>query len=693
VKTYTVEHIRNVGLFSHGGAGKTSLAEAGLFASGAINRLGRVDDGNTTSDWDPDEIKRGMSISTSIIPIEWRDHKINLIDAPGYADFVGEMLSAMRVCDAALILMDASAGVEVGTEQAWRFADKYQRPRAMLVNKMDRENADFDKTLQQAQEHFGDIIVPAFVPIGAERDFRGIVDVLANIAYSFPEDQNGEYTEIEIPADLADQVEEYRTQLIERICEVDEELTLRYLEDDEITVDELRTAMCQAFISRNLVPVLAGAATSCRGTKLILDTIVDCFPPPSAEEAMKPDDDVVELNPAPDGPVAALIFKTVADPFVGKISYFRVFSGTVRSDSHLQVVQKKENERLGQLHVMRGKEQIAVSEITAGDIGAVTKLDSATTGDTLCDAKHLYTLTDIDFPDPAHHAAVFPHTKGDLDKMGTSIQRLIEEDPTLRVWRDPDTHETIVAGLGESHVQIALQRMGRKFGVNVDIDLPKIPYRETITSPAKGIEYKHKKQTGGHGQYGHVYLDIEPYPDGDFLFEDTIVGGVVPKNFIPAVEKGLKEALDQGILAGYPVMNVKVTLTDGSYHSVDSSEMAFKIAAQQAFRKGVAQANPTLMEPVMKMRITVPENYVGDIMSDLNGKRGQVQGMDPRSSGFTTIEAFSPAAEIQRYASDLRSMSQGRGYFSVEFSHYAPVPPHLTDSVIETAKVREAAHA
>jgi elongation factor G len=693
VQTYSVDRIRNVGLFSHGGAGKTSLTEAGLFASGAINRLGRVDDGNSVSDWDPDEIKRGMSISTSVVPVEWREHKINFLDAPGYADFVGEMLSAMRVCDAALILMDASAGVEVGTEQAWRFADKYKRPRAMLINKMDRENADFDASLAQAQQHFGDAVVPAFIPIGSESGFKGIVDILERKAFSFPEDQTGEYPEIDIPPELADDVEAYRIQLIERICEVDEELTLRYLEDEDITVDELRTAMCQAFVSRELVPVLVGAATSCRGTRLILDTIINCFPPPGEEEAMKTDGEVVTLNPDPDGPVAALIFKTVADPFVGKISYFRVYSGTVSADSHLQVVQPDEDERIGQLHVMRGKDQIPVSEIAAGDIGAVTKLDSASTGHSLCAAKDPYTLQDIDFPAPAHHAAVFPHTKGDLDKMGSSIHRLIEEDPTLKVWRDPDTHETIVAGLGESHVQIALQRMARKFGVNVDLDLPRIPYRETISTAVHGVEYKHKKQTGGHGQYGHVFLDIEPYEDGNFAFEDTIVGGVVPKNYIPAVEKGVKEALEEGILAGYPVMNVKVTLTDGSYHSVDSSEMAFKIAAQQAFRKGVAQADPTLMEPIMNVRITVPESYMGDVMSDLNGKRGQVQGMDPRSSGFTTIEAFAPAAEIQRYASDLRSISQGRGYFSVEFSHYAAVPPHLLDTVIETAREREAAHA
>ena len=693
MKTYTVDRIRNVGLFAHGGAGKTSLAEAGLFATGAINRLGRVDDGNTVSDWDPDEIKRNMSISTSIVPIEWRDHKINLIDSPGYADFVGEMLSAMRVCDAALILMDASAGVEVGTEQAWRLAIKDGRPRAMLINKMDRDNADFDRTLQEAQSLFGDIVVPAYVPIGAERDFRGIVDILENKAYTFPDDQTGEYSEIDIPTEIAEQVEDYRTQLIERICEVDEELTLRYLEDDEISIEELRTAMRQAFVSGNLVPVLTGAATSCRGTRLILDSIVDCFPPPASEEATNQSGAVTTLEPDPNGPLAALIFKTVADPYVGKISYFRVFSGTMKSDSHVQVVQANKDERIGQLHVMRGKEQIAVSEVLAGDIGAITKLESASTGASICNAKEIYTLEGIDFPHPAHHSAVFPHTKGDLDKMGSSINRLIEEDPTLRVWRDPDTHETIVAGLGESHIQIALQRMSRKFGVNVDIDLPKIPYRETVTSSISGVEYKHKKQTGGAGQYAHVFLDVEPYEEDIFAFEDTIVGGVVPKNFIPAVEKGVRESMQDGLVAGYPVVNIKVRLTDGSYHSVDSSEMAFKICAQQAFKKAAQQASPTLLEPVMHMKITIPEQYMGDVMSDLNGKRGQVQGMNPKESGFTTIEAYAPLAEIQRYSSDLRSISQGRGFFSVDFSHYQPVPGHMMDSIIEHAKEREAAHA
>jgi elongation factor G len=691
VKTYTVDRIRNVGLFAHGSAGKTSLTEAALFASGAVNRLGRVEDGNTVSDWDQDEIKRGISIMTSMAPVEWRDHKINFIDSPGYADFVGEMLSAMRVCDSALILIDASAGVQVGTENAWRFSEKYNRPRAILINKMDRENANFAESLSGAQEAFGDKVVAAYLPIGAEREFRGVVDLLAQTAWEFSGEPNGEYTQIDIPGELQDDVDTYRTELIERICEADEELMLRYLEDEELDTDELRAVLKTAVAAGEIVPVLVGAATSCRGTKLILDAIVDCFPPPGDELAQNQGEQEITLTPEPDGPTAALIFKTVADPFVGKISYFRVYSGTVKSDSHLHVIQEDEDERLGQIYVMRGKEQIPVSELVAGDIGAVTKLDSAATGHTLANEKQPIVLEGVDFPDPAYHAAVFPHSKGDLDKMGSSIQRLIEEDPTLQVWRDADTGETIVAGLGESHVQIAMQRMTRKFGVNVDLDLPKIPYRETVSSAVTGVEYKHKKQTGGHGQYGHVFISLEPCEE-DFVFEDTIVGGVVPKNYIPAVEKGIREALAEGFVAGYPVVNVKVTLTDGSYHSVDSSEMAFKIAAQQAFKKASQQANPILLEPVMKMRIFVPESYMGDVMSDLNGKRGQVQGMNPRDNGFTAIDAFAPAAEIQRYATDLRSITQGRGFFSVEYSHYQPVPPHLTDSIIEKSKAREAAH-
>jgi elongation factor G len=693
VKTYAVDHIRNVGLFSHGGSGKTSLTEALLFAAKAVNRLGRVEDGNTVSDWDPDEIKRGISISTSLAPIEWRDHKINILDAPGYAEFVGEVRGAMRVSDAALILIDASAGVEVGTEQAWKVADEMNRPRAILINKMDRENANFDNSLAAAQETFGDAVVAVHLPIGSEKYYRGVVDLLDQKAHFFEDGKPGSLTEGEIPAELADRVESLRTQLVERICEFDEEMMLRYLEDDEITVDELKACLKSSLANGDIVPVFVGAATACKGTRLLLDAIVDYFPPPGPTAAKNGKSEDLTLDPDPSGPLAALLFKTVADPYVGKLSFFRVYSGTLRSDSHVYDVRKDEDERLGQLMVLRGKEQIPVPELVAGDIGAVTKLQVATTGDTLTDEKSPHALDSISFPTPAYSAAVYPKTKSDLDKMGTSIGRLIEEDPTLQVSRDQHTGETIVAGLGESHVQIALERMARKFGVNVDIDLPQVPYRETISSAVQGVEYKHKKQTGGHGQYGHVYLNIEPLEDGEFEFASSIVGGVVPRQYVPAVEKGVREALDEGLLAGYPIVNVKVTLVDGSYHSVDSSEMAFKLAASQAFKKGAMQANPILLEPIMKMKITVPESYMGDVMSDLNSKRGQVQGMNPGDDGDTTIEAFAPAAEVQRYATDLRSITQGRGSFTVEFSHYQPVPQHLTDGVIAQAKARQEAHS
>ncbi|MBX5444291.1 elongation factor G [Sphaerobacter sp.] len=693
MKTYTVDSIRNVGLFSHGGAGKTSLTEAMAFLTHATTRLGRVEEGNTISDWDPDEIKRGISISTSLVPVEWRDHKINLLDAPGYADFVGEIRGAMRVADLALILLDASAGVEVGTEQVWDTAATTGLPRALVINKMDRENANFENSLSAAQTTFGSAVVPVQLPIGAEKSFTGFIDLLSRQAYQFGDGKDGSVTPIDIPADLADAVETHRTTLVERICENDEELMMRYLEDDEISVDELRQGLKAGIADGSIVPVFVTAATALKGVTFLLDAIVDCFPSPNGAVANDATGNEVSLSPDPDGPLAALVFKTVADPYVGKLSYFRVFSGRVTSDSHVLNTSKGQDERVGQLYVMRGKEQIGVSEIVAGDIGAVAKLQVTGTGDTLSDAQRRFTLPGITFPHPAFSAAVSPKTKSDLDKMGTAIQRLIEEDPTLQVSRDSRTGETIISGLGESHVQIALDRMARKFGVNVELGLPQVAYRETISVPVRGVEYKHKKQTGGHGQYGHVFLDLEPLPDADFEFAEQIVGGVVPKQFIPAVEKGVREAMEEGLLAGYPMVNIKVTLTDGSYHSVDSSEMAFKIAASQAFKKAAQQAKPILLEPIMHLRVTVPESYMGDVMSDLNGKRAQLQGMTPGENGMTTIEAMVPAAEIQRYATDLRSITQGRGSFTVEFSHYQPVPPHLTEQIVAAAKARVEAHA
>ncbi len=693
MNTFPVDRIRNVGLFSHGSAGKTSLTEALLFASHTINRLGRVEEGTTTSDWDPDEIKRGISISTSLAPLEWKNNKINIIDAPGYADFLGEVKGAMRTCDVALILMDASAGVEVGTEQAWKVADEVNRVRAIFINKMDRENANFTATYNAAREAFGPSVVPVLVPIGAEKDFTGIVDVLTRKAYLFGDGKDGTETESEVPSEIAATVEELRTQLVESICENDEDLMMRYLEDEEIGIEELQHGLRSAMANAQLVPVFTGAATSCRGISHLLDAVVDYFPGPSETTAKDASGSEITLTLDQSGPLAALVFKTIADPYVGKLSYFRVYSGTMKSDSHAYDTQQEHEERLGQLYVVRGKEQIAVSEIPAGDIGAVAKLQSVATGDTLCDPGNAITLDGIAFPLPAFAAAVYPKTKSDLDKMGSAIQRLIEEDPTLHIRRDEETGETLVSGLGESHVHIGLERMARKFGVSVETGLPTVAYRETISVPVKGIEYKHKKQTGGHGQYGHVYLDLEPLEEGDFEFTDKIVGGVVPKGYIPAVEKGVREALDEGILAGFPVSKLRVTLTDGSYHAVDSSEMAFKIAAAQAFKKGAQAAKPIILEPMMHLEVTVPEAYMGDVMSDLNGKRAHVQGMVPHDDGMTTIAAIAPAAEIQRYATDLRSITQGRGSFTSSFSHYQPVPAHLTDTVIADAKAKAEAHA
>jgi elongation factor G len=690
VKAYPVESIRNVGLFSHGGAGKTSLSEAMLYSAKAISRLGRVEDGNTASDWDPEEARRSMSISTSILPIEWRDTKINILDTPGYADFVGDVKCAMRVADCALIVVDASAGAEVGTEYAWRFADERSVPRIVVINKMDRENANFEQALSSIQETFGSAVVPAYLPIGQESSFRGVVDLLNMRALTFSDSNDGSITERDVPDDLLDAVETYRLQLVEKIAENDEDLMLRYLEDEEISADELRAAMKSAIAQGVIIPVLACAATTNRGVQLILDAIVDLAPSPQPTYGTDESGKTVEIRPSESDPLVAFVWKTIADPYVGKLSYFGVMSGKLRSDTHVWNVAKGVDERIGQLFVMRGKEQIPVTEIGPGDIGAVSKLGESTSGDTLCDPARKISLDGISYPEPLFSASVTPHSKADLDKMGQALSRLLDEDPTIHVHRDAETGETILSGLGESHVQIVLERMARKFGVNVDFDLPSVAYRETVMNSVQKVEYKHKKQSGGHGQYGHVFIDICPSEE-TFEFEETIFGGAVPRQYIPAVEKGVREAMEEGVLAGFPVINVKVTLTDGSYHTVDSSEMAFKLAASQAFRKAAEKASPAILEPVNELHVTIPDTYTGDVMSDLTSKRAHVTGMVPGENGYSTIEASVPAAEVQRYATDLRSITQGRGTFTTKFSHYQQVPAHLTDSVIQNVKSRQEA--
>ena len=689
LRKYPADRIRNVGLFGHGGSGKTSLAEALLFDAKATTRLGKVDEGNTVTDYDPDEIKRRISVSAAIAPIEWRDSKINIIDAPGYADFIGDVKSALRVADAAIIVVDASAGVEVGTEQAWRLAEERGIPRLIFINKMDRENADFAQALASARAAFGNAVAPIQFPIGAEKQFRGVVDLLAEEAYTYGDNGSGTFETGPIPEELKADEETYRRQLVEAIAEQDEDLTMRYLEDEPISTEELAAGLKQCIVDGVVVPVLVGSATLNRGIAQLLDAIIE-FLPTAAEAKVTATLKGTETEIAADesGPVVALAFKTLADPHVGRVTYLRVYSGAVKSNSHAWNAARDEDERLGQLFYVRGKEHLNTDAISAGDIGAVSKLASVVTGDTLSEQSNPATVAGIDFPGASYSASVHPRTKTDLDKMGPALQRLVEEDPTLRLSRDASSGETILSGLGEPHVQIALDRMSRRFGVNVELGLPRVPYRETISAKTLA-EYKHKKQTGGAGQYGHVFLELEPLPDADFEFGERVFGGSVPRNFYPAVEKGVREGMESGPVAGYPVVNVKVTLTDGSYHSVDSNEMSFKIASKEAFKKGILQGKPVLLEPVVTLRVTVPETYTGDVMSDLNTKRAHVSGMNPGGNGATTIEALVPAAEVQRYATDLRSITQGRGSFTTDFSHYQPVPPHIADQV----KAAAAKHA
>jgi elongation factor G len=690
MQQYTTEQMRNVVLLSHSGAGKTSLSEAMLFNSQAITRLGKVDQGNTTSDYDPDEIKRQISIYLSVLPCEWQGFKVNIIDTPGYADFVAEVKSAVRVADGAVIVVCAASGVEVGTELGWGYADEQEIQRLIFVNKMDRENADFFRVMEEIRANFGNKCVPIEIPIGAQDNFQGVVDLITMKSFSGPQWQEGE-----IPDSLKERAGEFREKLVEAVAETDDDLIAKYLEGEELTEEEVVHGLRVGVGSGQVVPILAGSAGRNLGVARLLDAICHYLPSPQDR------DQLTAVNPAtkqeetigadPTGPLAALVFKTSADPYVGKLTYFRVYNGTFYSDSTVWNSSRERQERIGQLYVLRGKNQEPVPHLIAGDIGAVAKLAETTTGDTICGRDHPLVMPTIEFPQPTISFAVHPKTKADLDKLGSSLTRLVEEDPSLRVQRDSNTFETVLYGVGEAQLEVAAEKMLRKFGVNVRMETPKVPYKETVAISTKA-EYKHKKQTGGHGQYGHVFVEIEPKPRGEgYEFSNRVVGGVVPKNYIPSVEKGVLEGLQEGVVAGYPVVDIKVTLYDGSYHTVDSSDIAFKIAGSHAIRKGLSQAQPIILEPVVNMRITVPENYTGDIISDLNGKRAKVLGMNPQG-GLNVIEAQAPLAEVQRYAIDLRAMTQGRGSFQMESSHYEEVPAHVVQRIVaEKEKEKEKA--
>jgi elongation factor G len=691
MKAYRPEQIRNVGLFSHGGAGKTTLAEAMLFNAGTIGRLGRVEDGSTVSDYEPEETRRNISVNLALLPLEWRDHKVNLVDAPGYLDFAGEVREAIRAIDGALVLVDAVAGVEVGTELNWKLLDGAGIPRLIVVNKIDRENADYERTIEQLRARFGKAVVAVEVPIGTQDRFDGVVDLIRMCGLA-----GADMARTEIPTELKGSCDQFREQLVEAVAETDDDLISKYLEGEELGEDEVLGALHRAVAQGKIFPVVVASAGTNKGIRSLLDAIVDMLPSPVEHGAAKatelPSGKEVSLAPSSDGPLAALVFKTSADPFVGKLTYFRVFSGTLRADSHVWNSRAGKEERVGTLYVIRGKSQEPASQVGVGDIGAVAKLQDTQTGDTICMKDRQLKIEGIEFPNPVFSVAVEPKSKADLDKLGSALHRLVEEDPGIRVRRDPETAEMVLSGLGEQHIDVALERMKRKFGVEVTLHEPRVPYRETIMRKT-AAEYKHKKQTGGHGQYGHVHIQVEPLPRGSgFEFAEKVVGGSVPKNYVPAVEKGVREALPEGILAGYPFVDLRVTLTDGSYHPVDSSEMAFKLASSQAFKKATEGAQPVLLEPVVDLHVMVPDQFVGDVMSDLNGKRARVQGMDP-DNGTTTIHAQAPLAEIQRYSTDLRSITQGRGTYSMEFSHYEEVPAHAAQQVIADSKKREAAAA
>jgi elongation factor G len=698
MKAYKTEAIRNVGLFSHGGTGKTSLVEAMLYGTKAITRQGRVEEGNTVSDFDPDEIKRHQSIQLTLAPVEWQDHKINILDTPGYAEFVGEMKAAMRVSDGALILLDAVGGVEVGAEQAWHMAEEAQvAARLLFVNRMDRENADFLKAVWQARELFSKGVTPLQLPIGSQQNFRGVIDLLHRKAYIYKDlHGDGSFTEGPIPADMQKAVDTFRSELIERAAETDDELTLKYLEGESLTDDEIIQGVLNGIRSGKIIPALCGAATCNIGIAQLLDALVTYVPSPDHCGAVTVtragSSETTEIDPTPGSPLTALVFKSQVDRY-GTLSLFRVYTGTLHSDSTVHNTSKNKDERIGQLMELRGKEQHPIVEVVAGDIGAVAKLAETTVGDTLAAPGQPYVLPGIDFPSPVFQAAIHPRTKTDLDKLGPALTQLAAEDPTLHTSKDPYTGETILSGMGENHVHIAAERMQRKSGVSVDVALPHIPYRETIKKKVPHALYRHKKQTGGHGQFAEVVIELEPIDSGEFEFGERVVGGSVPKNFIPAVEKGVREALVEGILAGYPVVNIRVVLVDGKFHPVDSSEMAFKLASSQAFKEGAQQGQPVLLEPIYTLHVTVPDRFSGDIMSDMNSKRARVLGMTPQGNGTTLVEAYAPLAEVQRYVSDLRAITQGRGTFSMEFHGYEEVPAHLATAVVESAKALHAAKA
>jgi elongation factor G len=687
MKPTTPDRIRNIALISHGGAGKTSLAEAMLFDAGAVQRLGSVDAGTATLDHDPDEQKRKQSINLAIGTLDAEGARITIVDTPGYADFQADVIEALAAVDAAIVVIDASAGVEVGTEAVWRMAEERTLPRFIFINKMDRENANFDAVLDQLKARFGPKIAPVYLPIGTADSFKGYVDVIEQHANVY---EGGTPKEAPIPDELRASEEQRREALVEAAAEASDELMTKYLEGEEISDEEIEAALHKGTREGSVVPVFVGSALKNIGVRE-LTAMISKHVPSAAEVGVRRTTDGKEVTPDPAGPFVAQVFKTTADPFVGRLTYFRVVSGTLRPQDHVWNATRKEEERIGNILGLMGKEQVNLPQAGPGDIVAVAKLTSTQIGDTLVgDRAQAVELVKPSFTEPTLQVSIEPESKADLDKLGQALQRIQEEEPAMRVHRQEGTGETILTAMGDSHVDVIIDRLKRKFGASVTIGTPRVPYRETIRKPTR-IDNRFKRQTGGHGQFGHVVIEFEPLDTGTgFEFGNRIVGGSVPKQYIPAVEKGLREAMTEGVLAGYPVVDMKATLVDGSYHTVDSSEMAFKVAASQALKRAFPEADPILLEPILEVEVIVPDEYMGDVMGQITAKRGHVLGMDS-NDGMQHLRAQVPQAEMFHYATELRSITQGRGRFSWTMDHYAEVPHTVAEKVIAEHQSKVAA--
>lgn len=687
MKNYAVDKIRNVAFLGHGGSGKTTLTEALLFTTKVTSRMGKVDDGNTVSDYDKEEINRKFSIGTSLIPIEWHDHKYNFLDTPGYFDFVGETLSALRVAGGAVILVDAASGIEVGTEKAWNFTEKRNMPKIIFINKMDKENVNYVKLIKDLKDNFGKKIAPFCIPMGEGSEFKGFVNVVDQVGRVF----NGNVCEdAPIPAEMEQRVRPIRDLLIEAVAESDEEMMMKFFEGETFTNEEIHEGLRKGVIAGEIVPVIVGSIEKRIGIHTMMDMIFDYFPTPKelndgVYKGMHPDsEEEIERVVDEKEPFSAFVFKTIVDPFVGKISLFKVYSGVAKKDMEVINANKDEKERIASLFLLRGKEQLEVEKVIAGDIGATAKLQYTETGDTLCDREKPIKYVGINMPKPALFMAIEPKSKGDEEKIHASLHRLTEEDPSFSLERNKETRQTLLGGQGTMQVQVITSKLKNLFGVEVNLEDPKIAYRETIKGVAT-VQGKHKKQSGGAGQYGDIHVKFEPCNE-NFIFEEKIFGGSVPRQYIPAVEKGLIESLEHGVLAGCPVVNLKATLLDGSYHAVDSSEMAFKLAAHIAFKKGMEQAQAVLLEPIAHVEIYIPDEYMGDIMGDMNRRRGRILGMEPNETGYQKVIAEAPQSEMFAYATDLRSMTQARGWFSMKVERYEEVPMQIALKIIDQVK-------